>query len=192
MHLYDTGNLMLCQVRQGDIVAEQERQTAVVVFEIQALTHTGRQLVDKAEDTVVAAGALLVHQIGIEAETDLLELPFTQAHRLFLIRAADHQYELGVGYVEPIIQHVGDLAPVDRHERITGADARTRRRTAVLHRCDQNRHRSPLLSCGSLNIRARARTDKGQISARPPPIPLQNKNREGMLLLYFQVPHMCR
>ena len=51
---------------QDQDVAEQEREPLVVILKVERLPHTGRQLVNKAEHTVIGAAVLFVAQIGLE------------------------------------------------------------------------------------------------------------------------------
>ena len=55
-------------------VAEQKGEAVVVIFKIDALSHSGRVLVDKAEDAVVAAAALLIHKVGFKLQTQVIVL----------------------------------------------------------------------------------------------------------------------
>ena len=78
---------MLGEVRQGDVVAEQEGQAAVVVLEVERLAQSRRELVDEAKHALVAAGALLIHEIGLEFQPQLLVLGLPDLHGMH--RAVD-------------------------------------------------------------------------------------------------------
>ena len=87
VHLDNTADLMLGQVGERDIIAEQKGQTAVVILEIQALAHPLGKLIDKAENALIAAGSLLIHQIGVKFQTQLLILGLTHLDRMHLTLA---------------------------------------------------------------------------------------------------------
>ena len=78
---------MLRQVGERDIIAEQKGQSAVVILEIQALTHPPGELIDKAEDALIAAGLLLIHQISIEFQSQLLILGLAHLDSMHLTLA---------------------------------------------------------------------------------------------------------
>lgn len=81
-HLYDTVNIRIRQVGERDIVPEEEGKPAVVVLEVEAFAHAGGHLVDEAEDALVFAGVLFVHQVGLEIEADVVVLRLFDAHRI--------------------------------------------------------------------------------------------------------------
>ena len=55
VHLSNARDVLLGQICSCYVVAVQKRKTAIVVLEIYRLPHSGRVLVNKAEDTAVAA-----------------------------------------------------------------------------------------------------------------------------------------
>ena len=145
VHIDDALHLVLGQVRQRDIVAEQERQTAVVILEIQAVTHTGRQLIDEAEDALVAAGALLIHQIIGELQPQFLELLLFDAHGAPVsLRRFHDQLQTRIRDEEAIIQHIVDLAPVDRQQLIARVQTGPRRGRAFVDGSDGDHALIPL------------------------------------------------
>jgi hypothetical protein len=55
VHIYYALSLVLGKIGKRYVVTEKERKTAVVILEIQRVAHTLRQLIDKAENALVAA-----------------------------------------------------------------------------------------------------------------------------------------
>ena len=84
---------------------------------------------------------LLVHQIGLKLQT---ERTVRGVSDVDLTRAAvfvrDQKPQIGIGGVEPVIEHVGDLVAVDGDQRFSGDDPRAKRRTAAVDRGDLGRH----------------------------------------------------
>ena len=66
MHFYDSVDISLVQVRECDVVAVEERKSAVVVLEVNSLAHSLRILVDEAEYASVLTAVLFVHQRSAE------------------------------------------------------------------------------------------------------------------------------
>ena len=60
------------QIGQGDIIALQKRKPRIIILEIQGFPHSLRHLIDKAENTFVMAGAVLVHQTVVEDKPQIL------------------------------------------------------------------------------------------------------------------------
>ncbi len=109
------------QVGQRDEVAVQEGQARVVVLEVQRLPHSGGELVDEAEDALVLAGVLSVHQRRFKIQSDIVV--FALMNDNLKRTAVPHQSQphLGIGKEKAVVQHVGDLAPVDCAEKVSRA-----------------------------------------------------------------------
>ena len=80
VHLNDAVDIVVAEVGHGDEVAVEEGQAAVVVLEVQGLPHTLGELVDEAEDALVLAGVLLVHEGGLEVQPDVVVLPLADGN----------------------------------------------------------------------------------------------------------------
>mgnify|MGYP007025233869 CR=1 FL=1 len=50
-------DILLPHIGQRNIITLQKRQSCIVILKIQGFPHTGRHLVNKTENTFVAAGA---------------------------------------------------------------------------------------------------------------------------------------
>ena len=58
----DTINIVVTHIGQRHIIPLQERQSGIVIFKVEGLTHSRRHLVNKAENTLIPAGAILIHE----------------------------------------------------------------------------------------------------------------------------------
>ena len=118
VHLDDAVDLVVLHVRHGDVVAEQEAQTLIIIFKVQALSHSRRELVDKAEHAVVGAGMFLVAQIGREVAAERptrfpvdIPLPDAVGDLRFQMKA------LAVG-IEIVVQRVVQLVFINAQQLI--------------------------------------------------------------------------
>ena len=123
MHLNDAVDVLVAEVGHGDEVAVEEGQAAVVVLEVEGLPHPLGELVDEAEDALVLAGVLLVHQRGLEVQTDIVVLPLADGDLKGLAVAGQLQPDLGSREEEAVVQHVGNLAAIDGYEDVPRDDA---------------------------------------------------------------------
>ena len=53
--------ILVTHIGKGHIIALQKRKPGIIVLEIQGIPHALRQLIDKTEDTFIAAGTIIVH-----------------------------------------------------------------------------------------------------------------------------------
>ena len=127
----DALHLTRREIRERDVVAEQEAQARVVVFKIHGFAHAAGELVDEAEDAGIGAGARRVHQVALKIE------PQVAALRLFdmqgiprAVRPLQRHVQNPVIGEEFVVEHVEDFVAVDGHNGVPDADApgqRTRR-----------------------------------------------------------------
>mgnify|MGYP000479919929 CR=1 FL=1 len=100
---------MLFHVCQCNIISLQEGQTRIVILKIQGIPHALRHLIDKAENTVIAAGAIIVHQTGLEYDTDIFIVILLNLQHFFRsISRADQQ--LTVELTADAKSHIIDAA----------------------------------------------------------------------------------
>ena len=113
----DALGLPLRQVRQGDVVAQQEAEPRIVVLEVQGRAHSRRHLIHKAENAVIGAAAHLVHQIGVEIQTQILSLRLADGDGTHVARCC-FQLHAGQGViaVKAVIQYVHNGVAVDRQK----------------------------------------------------------------------------
>ena len=145
MHLDDTVDLVLGQVRQRDIVAEKEAQTLVVIFKIERFAHAGRQLVDEAEHTMVGTAVLFVAQVGLEVAAQRLILTFFHLHGAVLFVLTELQRETFRRCIELVIQRIVQRVAVDGQQRAAYGDAEFFSRGIFVHRRYVQGHRFTLL-----------------------------------------------
>ena len=107
LHLDNTVHIFLLHIRQGNIIALQERQTGIIIFKIQGLTHSRRHLVDKTKNTLVAAGTVVAHQTIFKFYAKVIIILFLDLQKPFFpVRLADqHFYILILDHVT-IIKNV--------------------------------------------------------------------------------------
>ena len=143
VHLDDAVDLVILHIGHGDVVAEQKAQPLVIILEIQTLAHTGGQLVDEAEHTVVGAGMLCIAQIGLEpaAKGTTLRplhfpLPDAVCYPGFQVEAA------AVG-IKIVVQRVVQLVVVHAQQLVTGGKAKSFGFAAGIYLLDPYRHLHP-------------------------------------------------
>ena len=139
-HLQDAVHFPVVNVRERNVVAEQEREPVVIILKVEGFPHPLGQLVDKAEDTLVPAGALLVHQIGGKLQAQRGVLGLDQLQLIGLSPSCQAQAQLPLRLEKPVIQHVHNVVAIDAHKHIPRLDARPRGPAARLHAVDPHRH----------------------------------------------------
>lgn len=65
-HLDNPINFLAAEVGHGDIIAEKEGEPVIVILKIQGLPHPRGHLIHKAEDALILAAVLPVHQVGFK------------------------------------------------------------------------------------------------------------------------------
>ena len=100
-------DIVVAHVGQCNIVSLQEGQTRIVILKIQGGTHSRRHLVDKTENTLVAAGTVVAHQTIFKFYAKVIIILFLDLQKPFFpIRLADqHFYILILDHVT-IIKNV--------------------------------------------------------------------------------------
>ena len=116
----DALHLARGEVRERDIVAEEEAQARVVVLEIHGFAHTARELVNEAEHAGIRAGARLIHKIALKIEAEVAALALLHIQ---LILAAVRSFQADLQRLvireELVIEHVEDLVAVDGNDSIS-------------------------------------------------------------------------
>ena len=104
----DALHLTRREIRERDVVAEQEAQARVVVFKIHGFAHAAGELVNEAEDTGVGAGARRVHQVALKIEPQVAALRLFDMQRI--LRAdAPGQRTRRVDRLYIVVFHPGSL-----------------------------------------------------------------------------------
>ena len=144
LHADDAVGILVAQIGHGDIVAQQEGQTGIVVLKIQALAHALGQLIDEAEDAPVGTALLGIHQIGLELQTQILAFCLADLHRaLCAVLALNLQRQLGVIGVKLVIQHIPDGSAADGQQGFPHLQAGLFRRGTGIDFGNDGRHKKP-------------------------------------------------
>jgi hypothetical protein len=124
MHLDDALDLALADVCECNVISVQEREARIVILEIAGLAHTGRILVNEAEDAFVTAGLLFIHQSRAEFKPDV-NIAFFLAEAVVFDLAAAHNRKLYLFFAkaETVVENIVDLVRVDRNKYVTLADS---------------------------------------------------------------------
>ena len=106
-------DIVVAHVGQCNIVSLQEGQTRIVILKIQGGTHSRRHLIDEAENAVVAAGTVLIHELVLECDADFLVILFFDFQVPFLaVLFPDREFQIRVVGLEVVIEDVLDDFPV--------------------------------------------------------------------------------
>ena len=117
-------DIVVAHVGQCNIVSLQEGQTRIVILKIQGGTHSRRHLIDEAENAVVAAGTVLIHELVLECDADFLVILFFDFQVPFLaVLFPDREFQIRVVGLEVVIEDVLDDFPVHA-EQFFGNTAR--------------------------------------------------------------------
>ena len=107
VHLNDALDLALADVGECDVISVKEGKARIIVLEIAGFAHSGRVLVDEAEDAFVFAGLLFVHQRGCEFKTDLKIVFLLAEAEIFCFSVAeDGQLDFLVAKVETVVENI--------------------------------------------------------------------------------------
>ena len=124
MHFDDALDIMVGQVGQRDIAALQKGKARIVVLEIDRVAHSLRVLVDEAEDAVIAAGTLFVHEGGGKAEPRIVILALFQQKGTFLALPHDLDIQQAVRHGVAVVQHIGNHGAVNGNQAVARPDPR--------------------------------------------------------------------
>ena len=119
--------LVLFEVGQRDVVAVEERQAKVVVLDVEALPHAARQLMDEAEDALVAAGVDLARARRLELEAEIGPRA-TQDRVAFRPATLEREAQPLEAGVEVEVDDVAEGLSVDGHDPVAGAELGARGR----------------------------------------------------------------
>ena len=129
------------EVGEGDIVAHEEAEPGIVILEVEGIPAPGGHLVHEAEQTVVGAWPRLVHEVGLEVESQLRRLRLFDPHRPSgALRGLQHQLGVPVVAEEAVVQHVLHGVAADGDEPFAGTHSGPLRRGAMVDGCDDSTH----------------------------------------------------
>ena len=141
----DAIQLRVVNVGHGDVVAHHQRQSPVVILDIERLAHAGRHLVDEAEDAVILARAGIRHDGLIQRQAQRLPIVLPDMQREGFAATADLHIEAGAGCQRLIIYLVDDRFPGNGLQQVTGMKADALGDGAGLNVGDGSRQGSILL-----------------------------------------------
>ena len=141
MHFDNAVNFMFTEIGQGDIISKKEGKAGVVVLKIQAFPHPFGKLVDKAENTLIPAGVLFIHEIGFKLQPQGLILPLADEHRaLFSLLVLHGHGQAGIGLIKAVIQHIHNGAAVNGNEGFPRPDSGRIGGAVWVYLLDENCH----------------------------------------------------
>ena len=112
VHLDDAVDLMLRKICKRNEIAMQEGEPGVVVLEIAGGTHSGRVLVDEAEDAGIPAGVLFVHQRTAEFQPRIVFLLLAHTENMLSALPRDLNFQSALINAEAVIKHVAYFVTV--------------------------------------------------------------------------------
>ena len=99
------------------------------------------KLVNEAENALVPAGVLLVHEIGFKLQPQRFILPLSDGNgTLFPLRIPHRHRQTGIGLVKPVIQHIHDGVAVQGNKGLPCLDSGCIRRAVGVYLLDENCH----------------------------------------------------
>ena len=120
MHFDNALNIAVLQIGKSGIVTEQEGHAGVIVLEVQRRTHSFRSLVHKAENALVAAAHLLVHQVGLKFQTQIIIFTLAHGNIAQLLRfVVEQQVKMDIRHIKAVVKNVDDGIFVDADKNIT-------------------------------------------------------------------------
>ena len=129
------------EVCEGDIVAHEEAEAGVVVFEVEGVAAAGGHLVDEAEEAVVGAGAGGVHEVGVEVKAEVFSLGlFYFEGTAEAVGGFEDQDGVGVVAEEAVVEDIDDVVASDGEEFFAGADSGALGGGTGVDGCDDGAH----------------------------------------------------
>ena len=111
---FDPLEILFAHIRQRDEVAIEERHAIIVILDRQALSHTGRHLIDEAEVTAVAARAYAIENGGSELCAKFFIIVLVEGKQFLLtVCMFDEKLDLLFGESKAQIDDVAQFLPID-------------------------------------------------------------------------------
>ena len=111
------------EIGQRHEVAGHEGKAPVVIADVQAFTHMGRHLLDKAEDTVIGTGLGAAHEGGLKHQAEGRAGSLVDEDLAPGAIGVNELYgKRGAGCQKLIVHQVQNGHAVDTQERITAPD----------------------------------------------------------------------
>ena len=130
-------NILILHVGQRDIITLKEGKSGIVILEIEGFPHSRRHLVDKAENTLISAGAIIAHQPILKGQAQILVFIFNIQFPLFpIFLSDDHGNGLIVNSIF-IIKNIFDFIAVYGQKHIARFQFKLLRDRAGIDPADQ-------------------------------------------------------
>ena len=157
LHLDNSVNVFLTEVCQRNIITLQKREARIIILEIKSLAHIGGHLVDKTENTFVAAALFLIHQKSPELQSEIVILAFGNQNGMTAAAAPDKKLRADFRRIVHIVQYVCNFVTVYRYQNVPRPNVKTVHGRTLCHRFYFNNHMQ------TLSI------EKSRRKASPPP-----------------------
>ena len=120
MIAFDPLEILFAHIRQRDEVAIEERHAIIIILDRQALSHTGRHLIDEAEVTAVATRAYAIENGRGELCAEFLVIVLVEGkYFLLTVRMFHEKLDLLFGESKAPIDDVAQFLPVDGKDLVS-------------------------------------------------------------------------
>ena len=110
---------MVRHIGQRHVIPLQKGKPGIVVLKIQCLTHPLRHLVDKAENTLIVAGTVIVHQPVFKFNPQILLIILIDFQKPFFpVRFFQEHLNIFILHQILVIKNIPDFLPVNPKQRI--------------------------------------------------------------------------
>ena len=123
-HFYYAVDILIGEVCHRDIVALQKRKAAVIILEIERVSHSFRKLVDKAENAFVSARVLAIHEKCLKFQPDIIVFVFFYFGVIFLSVALKQNIKLFVTYMKSVVENIVNRVSVHSDKLIARGNPR--------------------------------------------------------------------
>ena len=113
-------NIVITHIGKRHIIPLKERKSGIIIFKIQCFTHIFWHLIDKAEDTFIPAGTVLIHQSLFKLNPQIFLVFFLNLQfPLFSVRLLNKNGQIFLICKKMIIKNIFDLLIIDRKKLVS-------------------------------------------------------------------------
>ncbi len=113
-------NVLFFHIGKGYIISLEKAEPGIIIFKIEGIPHTRRHLVNKTENTFVAAGSVVAHQTVFKINAQILIVIFNVQFPLFPIRLADDHGHGRAVYMVLIVKNIFHFLTVNGQQQVSG------------------------------------------------------------------------
>ena len=114
MVLDNSVDIVVIHIGQRNIISLEKGKSGIIILKVERVTHSWRHLIDKAENTAVAAGTVLVHKAVLKSHTEILLIVLLNLKLPFLtVRLAHKQLNVIIIQQIVVVEHILNLRTVD-------------------------------------------------------------------------------